>query len=341
MTLGLQPQPILPPAEPTSQRQVPDPAGGQSIGEYTHAVIAQQYGHMIDQEAGVLADQDPEYLHQMRVGSRRLRTALRVFGPVVKLPKRARVKQIRAIAQALGQLRDLDVQIASIEADYSQRVQGKVEKRVLQQALKKLKEKRVLVFAEVRTILVSPSYRQIKQAYEKWLRSPRFNPIGDLPLLLVLPDLLNPLIASLLLHPGWLVGDRETSTTSRQTLHNLRKLCKYVRYQAEFFSQFYGQPFHAWIQELKTWQDNLGTVQDIYVFRDLLVNQTDRPEVLPAELHQATETNRHRALQGWEDLRQRYLSRDFRQALYTLILHPQASGGAWESSGSHPGQGTG
>ncbi|XGB43641.1 MAG: CHAD domain-containing protein [Nodosilinea sp. LVE1205-7] len=323
MTLELQPQKLV-------TLELAEQDISQNIAKYAYGIIAEQYYHMTDQELGVLADQDPEYLHQMRVGSRRLRTALQVFKPVIKLPKRAQAKSIRAIAQTLGQLRDLDVQIATIQTDYGQRLRSQKEQRLLRQTLKTLKQRRLLILVKVRTCLASAAYRQIKEAYEKWLRSPRFEPMGDLPLALVLPDLLNPLLSKLLLHPGWLVGDLESSISARQTLHNLRKLCKHVRYQAEFFSSFYGPFFHTWIQELKIWQDNLGTVQDIYVFRDLMAHQVDRPGIT-AELHQITEADRHGALQGWEDLRQRYLSLDFRRTLYRVILDPQGTA-------SHPGE---
>jgi hypothetical protein len=50
----------------------PAPVQRLSVGQFAYQVIAQQYHRMGNQEQGVLADQDPEYLHQMRVGSRRL-----------------------------------------------------------------------------------------------------------------------------------------------------------------------------------------------------------------------------------------------------------------------------
>jgi CHAD domain-containing protein len=93
-------------------RDLPCTSPDITVGQFAYQVIAQQYRRMVNQEQGVLADNDPEYLHQMRVGSRRLRTALQVFSQVVKLPRKAGVKQIRNIARTLGSLRDLDVQMA-------------------------------------------------------------------------------------------------------------------------------------------------------------------------------------------------------------------------------------
>lgn len=299
-----------------------DPPPCLTVGHYAYRIIDQQYHHMIDQEAGVRQDEDPEYLHQMRVGSRRLRTALQVFDQVVKLPKAARTQPIRKISQTLGRLRDLDVQIADIEQDYGQHIAHKAQVKALQKALGLLRKQRRQVFAEVEGMLTQPRYTNLKQAYADWLRSPQFHPIAQLSMTLVLPDLLNPLIAKLFLHPGWLVAWEAVSPASRQTLHDLRKVCKSVRYQAEFFSAFYGPDFRDWVKELKTWQENLGKVQDTYVLASLLADQPYSPDSL-SQLHGAMADKRQIAMADWETLRQRYLTPRFRQTLYTQVLNPQ------------------
>jgi len=292
-----------------------------TVGEYACRVIAEQYGRMVEQEVGVLADQDPEYLHQMRVGSRRLRTALQVFSPVIKLPKKAGERQIRAIARTLGALRDLDVQIADIETDYVRQIKRKSEQKALKRTLTALRKQRLQAFAQVSNLLTQSDYQQLKVVYEGWLQSPQFKAIAQLPLLLVLVDLLNPLLSKLLLHPGWLISSQDTSKASRLRLHDLRKTCKYVRYQAEFFREFYDSSFQAWIEELKLLQDNLGKVQDTYVLSSLLANQLQHSTPL-TELQQAIQDNRNQALMGWETIRHRYLTSDFRDYLHQLILHP-------------------
>jgi CHAD domain-containing protein len=58
---------------------------------------------------------EPEYLHQARVGLRRLRSALRAFAPILQQTgplKRA----LRRLAPALGAARDADVLLATLEA---------------------------------------------------------------------------------------------------------------------------------------------------------------------------------------------------------------------------------
>ncbi|MCE9570627.1 MAG: CYTH and CHAD domain-containing protein, partial [Rhodocyclales bacterium] len=66
---------------------------------------------------GAVTRDDPEYVHQMRVATRRLRAALRMFRPV--LPEgfaEQLVPPMRELMRPLGQVRDLDVLMAEIVA---------------------------------------------------------------------------------------------------------------------------------------------------------------------------------------------------------------------------------
>jgi CHAD domain-containing protein len=64
---------------------------------------------------GIRAGEDIEYLHRMRVASRRLRAALPVFAPCLPRKKYGRwLADIRRITRVLGDARDADVQIAAL-----------------------------------------------------------------------------------------------------------------------------------------------------------------------------------------------------------------------------------
>ena len=65
---------------------------------------------------GVRAGEDIEYLHRMRVASRRLRAALPIFAPCLPRKKYGRwLADIRRITRVLGDARDADVQIAALK----------------------------------------------------------------------------------------------------------------------------------------------------------------------------------------------------------------------------------
>jgi CHAD domain-containing protein len=291
-----------------------------TIGEFAHTVIDKQYQHMVTQERGVIADRDPEYLHQMRVGSRRLSTALQVFSHAVALPKAAREKQVRSLTKALGALRDLDVQIASVREDFYPRVNSS-ERKMMDKVLESLDRQREQAFTKVKSILTHPTYEKLKAGYKTWFENPQFSSPVHFHLELLLPDLLSPLLSALLLHLGWSIPIGETSEANSDVLHDLRKTCKYVRYQAEFFTDFYDKVFKEWIDELKELQDSLGKVQDMYVLQALLLRELPEGAELP-ELQRAIQDDLIGAMVNWEPVRQKYLNADFRYQLHQMILEP-------------------
>ncbi|NJO74907.1 MAG: CHAD domain-containing protein [Leptolyngbyaceae cyanobacterium RM1_406_9] len=291
-----------------------------TAGDYAHTLISKHYLHMIQQEQGVLVDNDPEYLHDMRVESRRLSTALRVFGGIVTLPKAAREPRVLALTKALGQLRDLDVQITAIKTDYSHRLNSSQQKLV-NKAVMALEKRRTQAFTEVKSRLTGSSYQKLKTAYEDWLQNPQYTSLANLPLQLLIPELLSPLLSVLLLHPAWLISVNEASAESKQVLHHLRKTCKYVRYQAEFFTCYYSQAFQDWVDELKELQNDLGKVQDACVLLQLLTDELPDRAELP-ELQQLIQTDQINLMKNWETLRNKYLDADFRHHLHQMILIP-------------------
>ncbi|NJR39982.1 MAG: CHAD domain-containing protein [Leptolyngbyaceae cyanobacterium CSU_1_4] len=224
-----------------------------TLGDYAYTVIKKQFQALTKQKQNVLADEDPEHLHKMRVAARRLQSALQVFETVIELPKSAQLHQVRSLGKALGKLRDLDVQTAAITNQYCPQLNTS-EQETVQTLLKQLQKERHQAFAAVETLLRSP-YKKIKAAYEDWLTSPQYGAIAQLSLAIVIPDLVNPLLSALLLHPAWLIsaqsGEASPDTADQAMLHDLRKALKAVRYQSEFFEPFYDSAFQTWIAELK------------------------------------------------------------------------------------------
>ena len=64
---------------------------------------------------GTIKGDDPEYLHDMRVSSRRLRAALRVYGPCYEKDLEGAHERAKAVTDLLGQVRDLDVRMIHLE----------------------------------------------------------------------------------------------------------------------------------------------------------------------------------------------------------------------------------
>jgi CHAD domain-containing protein len=79
-------------------------------------IVTVRAREVADHSRGVLDVSDIERVHDMRVATRRLRAALEIFEPC--FPARQldeALREVKAIADALGERRDADVTIAALE----------------------------------------------------------------------------------------------------------------------------------------------------------------------------------------------------------------------------------
>lgn len=85
-------------------------------------VVFTRFSEMMSFADAALEGRDIEGVHDMRVGSRRLRAALELFRDV--FPSRrfgTMLKEIKHLADTLGQVRDLDVMIERLQSDMTDR----------------------------------------------------------------------------------------------------------------------------------------------------------------------------------------------------------------------------
>src|SRR5947209_980612 len=84
--------------------------------QYGAQVIGESLDRMLSHAADVRERTDIEALHDMRVASRRLRAAINVFAPAFPGPRFAKLERdVKAVTDALGEARDLDVMIDALE----------------------------------------------------------------------------------------------------------------------------------------------------------------------------------------------------------------------------------
>ncbi|MFN6558226.1 MAG: CHAD domain-containing protein [Nostoc sp. ChiSLP01] len=312
----------------------------KTLGDYAYQAIQKHFKKSLKWEKSVKKDEDPEALHQMRVGMRRLRTAVTRFGIAVDLPKPVSDRSIGKIARRLGSLRDLDVLKESLENNYKPNLPRK-EQRALETAFAALAKQREDVLSSVQKTLKDEPYKSLKESLENWLEKPNYQPLASVTIQQVLPDLLLPEVSNFLLHPGWLIGtefvelevkiqknwEREKIeqqlTTEGEVLHSLRKEAKRIRYQMELFTDLYGESYAAYITEVKNMQEILGTMQDSVVLGEWLedIFKSEIQTQLPTLTSLLTE-NRYQSWQQWQPLQERYLKTETRHSFHLTILHP-------------------
>lgn len=311
-----------------------------TLGDWAYLAIEKHFNKTIRYEKDVLQDQDPENLHQMRVGMRRLRSAATGFAPALALPKPAQEKKIAKIARTLGELRDLDVLIDGLTTHYAPNLPKK-ERATLDAGLIKLAKQRRTIFKKIKKTLKHDKYIGFKESLMQWLQDPQYQPMAVMDIYEVLPDLLSPEVNRLFLQPGWMVGANfspekpifslemdpqkvEQELAERGTnLHNLRKQAKRVRYQMSLFTDFYGSDYQEYLADMKIIQDVLGEIQDTEVLGAIVTDILGQEisQVMPTLAQQLTET-RYELWQEWAPLYDRYMNSETRQAFRTALLHP-------------------
>ncbi|WP_017713537.1 CHAD domain-containing protein [Prochlorothrix hollandica] len=341
--------PSLAPEVPSLTAEVPPTSVPQAqvipsltLGEVSYQAIRVQFDHTTKQRKAVLRDTDPEALHQMRVGFRRLRTTLKTFEAVVDLPKGGRDRALGNLSRRLGQVRDLDVLQVDLHRRTLPQLPLKEQKR-LEDVLRLIKRDRNQQFQAMVVLLRSDRYRLFKSIYREWLKDPHYTALAELAWDIEAPDLLLSQFCRLFRHPGWLLGTEVTTQglqglpwsdslreqVQRQSscLHSLRKAIKEARYQGELFQTLYGDFYGQVLKDLKTAQGLLGQMQDLQVQQVTIADHIHQPlaQRFPSLVAQFEATQAHLWHQ-WHPLHQRYISPQFRSQLRHHLLEPSAHG---------------
>lgn len=312
----------------------------KTFGNWAYLAIKKHFKHTTKYEADVLKDTEPEALHQMRVGMRRLRTAINGFTPALTLPKAAKEQKVAKIARQLGELRDLDVLLDALQNQYLPLLPTK-EQDTLTKVLSSLEKQRQKTLEKVQITLEDQQYQKLKGAFKDWLEEPTYGALAEISIYEVLPDLLLPSISELFLHPAWIVGVKikageievirdldsnqivQLLKAHSDTVHSLRKQAKRVRYQMELFTNFYGEKYKACLKDVKEIQSLLGEIQDSFVLAEFLADHlnAELSVQLPTLATELTQT-RYKVWQNWQLLQERYLNPKNRKNFHQTILQP-------------------
>ena len=211
-----------------------------------------------------IADTDPEFLHDLRVAVRRTRSVLANAKNVFPSDIRDRVRgEFGWLGQITSPARDLDVY--QIEwPTYTDQLAASAA-GALEALREHLEMERQAAHARLADELSSPPARRIIDAWGTWLDAP----LGETEMA---RDSARP-IAALIdtrirrAHRAMIKRGRTiTPDTSADVLHELRKDAKKLRYLLECFGGLYQPaPRKAFVQRLKSLQDNLGEHQDAEV----------------------------------------------------------------------------
>ncbi|MBP8897524.1 MAG: CHAD domain-containing protein [Sulfuritalea sp.] len=212
--------------------------------------------HLQQNHHGALTSDDPEYIHQMRVATRRLRAALRLFAPV--LPDGladALHLPLAAMMTQLGHARDLDVLLSEIVSPVLTALPNEPRLPAL---ASDITNRRYAAREEALALLAAPDYGRTLLAALESLHPEPEAACDEIPLQSFATERLRRLRKKLLRLAA------AARLEQPATLHALRIGVKRLRYALEFFAPLARErAFAPALQRLVAIQDTLGQLNDL------------------------------------------------------------------------------
>ncbi len=237
--------------------------------EAARKVLGFHFQRMVYHEPGTRMGEDVEALHDMRVATRRMRAAFRLFGDYLDMEELAPIaKGLRRTGRILGAVRDLDVFWLKTQRYLESLPPGQTaDLDPLQAAWKAQRAQRR---EEMLAYLESDRYARFKEEFDRFLQTPgvgaQASEASAYRLRQIAPAALYQRLAAVQASNEWV----SKPDVPLGRYHQLRIISKGLRYALEFFQEALGPEAEILIGEVKALQDHLGDLQDAVVASNLL-----------------------------------------------------------------------
>lgn len=231
--------------------------------EWAGKVLRARFEEVFEQREAALDFSDIEGVHAMRVATRRLRSALRDFLPLMKKrPLKDALKNLKKIADALGAVRDQDVAMLALEklqaaAEFEQTTEQ------IKEGIKIIREElcneRETAQADLTRTLNADSLIKLREDFtlsfgkalrkNKQSRAVSFNEAGRQAVVASLDELCN-------------LGASFYEPFKIKKLHEMRIAAKRLRYAVELFTACWGERVIPLAAEIARMQSLLGEIHD-------------------------------------------------------------------------------
>jgi CHAD domain-containing protein len=265
------------------------------MSEAGRKIVLRDFVEMLSREAGSILGEDPEEVHKMRVATRRMRSAFRLFEPYYRGKViRPLTDGLRRTARALGAVRDLDVLLEDLTQIRT--VSGVPEAAEpagddgesaaddgLQAIHDHINAKRDKARAKLVKYFQSKAYAEFVASMYDFLTVEGAGALGidaashdPYQVRHIVPPILQEHLAVVRAYDTVIPTAKPAADSEPQplpeitVLHQLRIEFKRLRYALSFFGDVLGSPGAAFVDEIKTMQDYLGRLNDLHVFADHL-----------------------------------------------------------------------
>lgn len=240
------------------------------MAEAGRVILLRDFITMLEHEAGAQTGEDIEDVHEMRVSTRRMRSALRLLEPYYTGKTAARFRRdLGEIADVLGDIRDRDVLLDHMNAvmpGFAEDVQAELP-RVMQF----IEGEREAERDDLHEMIGKRRYARFVERFFAFVTTPgaqavAFREHAVTPFLVrhVLPTVIYEHLGAVRAY------DAVIPTADAPTLHQLRIEFKRLRYSITIFEEVLGNGIKTYLKDLKGMQDYLGRMQDIATAHTLL-----------------------------------------------------------------------
>ena len=216
--------------------------------------------HMLLNHAGAATTDNPEYIHQMRVATRRLRASAQLFKPLLPSSFADQiVAPLRDLMSVLGRVRDLDIVMTDIVNPVVAEMPGEPGILALATAIT---ERQYLARAEAMRLLSQPAYGHLQLQAMAQLGGPAFLASSDHSAQPNLSEFAQKRLQSLC--ERTLRHTADARVDEPNSLHRMRISIKRLRYAMEFFRPMMSAKTSGkMLQQLIATQEKLGELNDL------------------------------------------------------------------------------
>lgn len=260
--LGDRLKPSPPPAEGKLSLSAP-------AGAVVQAYLRQQVEQLEAWDPKVRRD-EYDAVHKMRVATRRLRSALATYRPLLNREVTEPLRdELKWLGGALGAPRDAEVMRdrleATLETEPAELVLGGVGRRIAAE----MKSRHQKAHTELLETLDSDRYFRLLDALDELAANPPFTDLAEAPV----SEVLSRRVRRTYKRVRGFVDQAYAAPDAEQRghlLHEARKAAKRARYAGESVSDVYGDPATEFAKRMEDVQDVLGEHQDSVVLREQL-----------------------------------------------------------------------
>ena len=258
---------------------VPDPGAKPTVEALLRSDLAASARRLLSHLPAVVTDDDPEAIHQARVGTRRIRSTLRTVRKLLEPDWNERLRsELKWLADLLGEVRDADVLEGRLERRVAALPEG--DQAAGRRLWAHLAGQRADAHAALLDALAGPRAARLLDDVIAAVQAPALTERADEPAAEVLPALVAKDHKKLRKRIRKAGQDPDDGT-----LHKIRIRAKRTRYAAEAATPVAGKPARRLAKAAEDLQDLIGDQHDAVMAEGWLretADQARRPTLVPA-----------------------------------------------------------